>query len=147
MSRIATLTRGSSVETFTLSGIEDWSNVAKRVRPVLMPGSIVTLSGPLGAGKTTFVQILAKELGVQSIPRSPTFTLMRAYRLPKDLRGITRIVHIDAYRIEDEKDLIVLDLDEELADNKTVLLIEWPEHIPKWLESRKKDIISIKIEL
>jgi tRNA A37 threonylcarbamoyladenosine biosynthesis protein TsaE len=67
---------------------------------------------------------------------------MRIYKTRQT--GLRRLMHIDAYRIEDAKDLIVLDLDEELAVPGTVLLIEWPENIKQWLKGRKT--IKVKID-
>ncbi|MDP3794159.1 MAG: tRNA (adenosine(37)-N6)-threonylcarbamoyltransferase complex ATPase subunit type 1 TsaE, partial [Candidatus Uhrbacteria bacterium] len=69
-------------KTFVLKKLSDWNQVVKFIIPKLKPGTIIALSGPLGAGKTTFVQHLAKALGVRSTPRSPTFSLVRSYSLP-----------------------------------------------------------------
>ena len=136
MSRLVTLEDGKKTQEFSLSEVSDWTEVAVRVRELLAPGTIVTLSGPLGAGKTTFVQALAQELGIRERPQSPTFALMRSYRLPKPVNGISRLVHVDAYRIEDERDFVTLDLDYELSDGKSVLMLEWPENVKGWLKKR-----------
>jgi len=107
---------------------------------------ILALSGALGAGKTTCVQHLAKTLGIRKTPQSPTFALLRAYRLPQPVNGISRLVHVDAYRIDDERDLLPLDLDAELADGKTLIVIEWAENMQKWLASQT-DVIRCDISL
>lgn len=133
-------------EEFFLSEVEDWNDVALRVRALLQPGIVVALSGPLGAGKTTFVQALAREVGIRETPQSPTFALLRTYRLPKAVNSVTRIVHVDAYRIEDEKDVLPLDLDAELADGKSALVLEWPENVPKWVARRQLIMIDIHTE-
>ena len=123
---------------------EDWANVAKEVVRHLVPGSILALQGELGAGKTTFTQALAKELGVVKVPQSPTFALMRSYVVPNH-DGMKRLIHVDAYRLEDEKELMVLDLDEELADGVSVLVVEWPEKIARWL-SIQPNIFTCKLQ-
>jgi len=122
-----------------------WSKVAAEVSKLLRAGSVLAISGDLGAGKTTFIQALAKTLGIKKLPPSPTFSLMRSYRLPKSLNGIRRIIHVDAYRFDDEREIVVLDLDEELADGTSLLVIEWPEKIPSWLARKKSDVMQMRI--
>ena len=92
------------MKIFIVKNLDDWKTVARAVARELKPGTIIGLSGPLGAGKTTFVQYLANELGAESRPKSPTFTLMRTHRLLENNMMITRLVHVDAYRIEREED-------------------------------------------
>jgi tRNA threonylcarbamoyladenosine biosynthesis protein TsaE len=94
--------------------------LAKKLSLHLTLGMVVTLSGSLGSGKTTLVQSLAKHLGVTSRVISPTFTLMKIYRLPKG-----RLLHVDAYRLDA---LEGLGLDDETG-NDTITMIEWPEKI------------------
>ncbi len=77
--RIVTIDHDQESFRFRIPTKKDWEDLAEYLMPLLKPGSIVTLSGPLGAGKTTFVQVLAKRLGVKKNPSSPTFALMRAY--------------------------------------------------------------------
>jgi tRNA threonylcarbamoyladenosine biosynthesis protein TsaE len=94
--------------------------LAKKLSLHLTLGMVVTLSGSLGSGKTTLVQCLAKHLGVTSRVISPTFTLMKIYRLPKG-----RLLHVDAYRLDSFQGL---GLDDETGDD-TITMIEWPEKI------------------
>ncbi|MSR85116.1 tRNA (adenosine(37)-N6)-threonylcarbamoyltransferase complex ATPase subunit type 1 TsaE [Candidatus Uhrbacteria bacterium] len=130
-----------------IKSLEDWQKVIKTLLPHLKYGTILALSGPLGAGKTTFVQLLAKALGAKVNPRSPTFSLVRNYSLLTTNYLLKRLVHVDAYRIEDEKDLLPLNLDEELAEPGTIMAIEWPENIKKWLTHQRTPIIHIDISL
>ncbi len=130
---------------FVVPEVMAWSGVAEYVSELLRPGTILAISGELGAGKTTFIQALTKTLGIKKVPPSPTFSLMRSYRLPKTFNGIRRIIHVDAYRFDDERELVVLDLDEELADGSSVLVIEWPEKMPKWLKKKKADLVQMEI--
>ncbi len=140
--RTVTLTgTGIKKQTFRLQEVADWRAVADILAPLLMPGTILALSGNLGAGKTTFVQILAEMLGSRRVPQSPTFALMRSYPT-KNLR----LIHVDAYRLEDERELLPLDLDEELADRQSILVLEWPERIEKWVK-RHGHVIWLKIEM
>src|SRR5688500_627938 len=69
---------------------------------------LLLVSGNLGAGKTTFVQALARALAVTESVASPTFVIMKSYTAHHDM--FTTLVHIDAYRIEDPREIEVLDI-------------------------------------
>ena len=105
---------------------------------------VITLSGELGAGKTTFTQGFAGALGIKEKIQSPTFVLMKIYGLPprikdkwkkiKDGGGKFRhLIHIDCYRIRGPQDLIHLGFKNLLRDRDAIILIEWPERIKKIL--------------
>ncbi len=101
----------------------------------LEPGDVVTLSGDLGAGKTTFTRALIHHLAGDetiSVP-SPTFTLMQSYELPR-----FPLVHVDLYRLSGSSELAELGLDD-LPDG-TVLVIEWPDRAADWLPADRIDI-------
>ncbi|MBI4138681.1 tRNA (adenosine(37)-N6)-threonylcarbamoyltransferase complex ATPase subunit type 1 TsaE [Candidatus Uhrbacteria bacterium] len=133
--RKAILTKQKDCQRFTIPTENDWEPLAEYLASRLKPGDAVALSGPLGAGKTTFVQHLARALGVKKIPSSPTFALMRSYSIP-GRRQLKRLLHVDAYRIDDERDILALDLDDELSDGRAALVLEWPEHVPRWIKKR-----------
>ena len=142
--RTVTLTHDQDCFRFSVPNAKAWGDLADYLKERLSPGDVVTLSGPLGAGKTTFVQTMAAAFGVKKSPQSPTFALMRSYPIPG--RGkIKRIVHVDAYRIENEREILALDLDEEIADGKSVLVIEWPEKIRKWVAAHAPIEVSIAV--
>lgn len=160
--RLVTIKCNKLNEKFKVSELDDWRKVADVLVRLIEPGFVVSLSGPLGAGKTTLVQYLAKLLGAPKRAISPTFALIRTYKVrstqyavrrasysvPRTpYLGVRRLVHVDAYRIDDEKDLVVLDLDEELSEPGTVVLIEWPENAKKWIKSHAKQIVQVTIKL
>jgi tRNA threonylcarbamoyladenosine biosynthesis protein TsaE len=89
----------------------------------LLAGDVVTLTGELGAGKTTLVQGVAKALDYSGAVASPTFTLVREYRTPS-----LRIVHADVYRLDRVQEVVDLGL-QELMDDDGVLLVEWGDAI------------------
>ena len=99
--------------------------LAARLAERLSPGDVVTISGELGAGKTTFVRGAARALGVSGPVSSPTFTIGHRYEAP------TPVAHLDLYRIagldpEEWGDL-------EPYFDGTVAFVEWPEHGGNWL--------------
>lgn len=91
---------------------------------LLRPGDVVGLSGPLGAGKTTFARGVLAALGLGDEAPSPSFSLVIAYE-PPDVR--LPLWHVDLYRIEDADEIEELGLADARAD--AALLIEWPERM------------------
>ncbi len=100
---------------------------ATQFAPQLPPGSILSLTGDLGAGKTTFVQGLAQGLGVFSRITSPTYILLRQYPLPQPLSFLN---HLDLYRLQSTQELDPLDLPSLLHSPHHITAIEWP-HLVK----------------
>ena len=103
-----------------------------------MGGDIVCLRGELGAGKTTLVKGIAQGLGVRDEIVSPTFTLMNVYDI-KTLKhkNIKTLVHIDTYRLKNERELIDIGVEDYLGDPETICVIEWPEKVQKLLKEMK----------
>ncbi len=102
---------------------EQTRRLGARLGAVLRPGDVICLQGDLGAGKTTFVQGVAKGWGSQDAVSSPTFLLVNEYRRADG----SLLFHMDAYRLDSAPEAEELDLDSMLADG--ALLIEWPERI------------------
>ena len=149
--RTVTLKHGKDCKRFRIPTEKDWGELAEYVAVKLKPGDILAISGELGAGKTTFVQALVSALNTQHATRnigrsvvSPTFALMRSYKIAK--RGdLKRILHLDAYRIEHKGAVLALDLDEELRDGKTALVVEWPENISGWLKTKRPYSLAVSL--
>jgi len=99
-----------------------------RLAVLVRPGDVITLSGPLGVGKTSIARGLLAALGLEGEAPSPTFAIVQPYAPPE-----TRIpvLHVDLYRIEDVGEIEELGLDE--AEGDSVLIVEWPERAPgRW---------------
>ncbi len=90
--------------------------------------TLITLSGELGTGKTALTKAIARALGVTEIVNSPTFVLEKIYKLPGD-KKFKRLIHIDAYRLEEGSELAPLGFDEIMKDVGNLILIEWPEKV------------------
>ena len=89
--------------------------------------TILALRGNLGAGKTTFTQALARELGITETVQSPTYVLMKSY--PISYKHLTTLVHIDAYRLETPEQFADLAPERFLHDPATLVVVEWPERV------------------
>jgi tRNA threonylcarbamoyladenosine biosynthesis protein TsaE len=100
--------------------------VARALGKDLSP-RLFCLEGPLGAGKTAFVQGLARGLGVIESVTSPTFGLIREHALPASQSALDRLAHMDFYRLAGAAEARDLGLDDELDDPGTLVVIEWPE--------------------
>lgn len=92
----------------------------------LQGGEIICLSGDLGSGKTTFAQGLLKGLKVKGPHTSPTFAIIKQYRLKKN----KNIYHIDAYRVT-AKDILNLGWKEIISSKNNIVIVEWAERIKK----------------
>ncbi|MDB5681303.1 MAG: tRNA threonylcarbamoyladenosine biosynthesis protein TsaE [Sphingomonas bacterium] len=102
-----------------------------RLAKVVAAGDVITLSGPLGTGKTSVARGLLAALGLEDEAPSPTFAIVQPYAPPETWLPV---VHVDLYRIEHPDELDEIGLDEARADS--VLLIEWPERAPgRWPEA------------
>jgi tRNA threonylcarbamoyladenosine biosynthesis protein TsaE len=101
-------------------------------------GSVIALHGNLGSGKTTFVQGLAKGLGIEKNIISPTFIIMRTYDV--DIKNVKKFYHVDLYRIESEHDVEGLGLLELINDPENIIVIEWPDKIEHLLPEKRIDI-------
>jgi len=105
--------------------------------------SLVTLTGDLGAGKTTFTGQLAAYLGVTEPVVSPTFGIMKSYELV-DHPDFDQLVHIDAYRIEDISEVGPLRFAELFQTPRTIVCLEWPEQIAAVLPPEK---VAVTLEI
>ena len=88
---------------------------------------VIWLQGDLGAGKTSFARALIHALGYKGRVKSPTYGLLEQYQIAS-----LQVLHMDLYRINDPGELEFLGL-EDLLDDKTILLIEWPDRGGDWL--------------
>jgi tRNA threonylcarbamoyladenosine biosynthesis protein TsaE len=110
----------------TTSSAEETRALAGELAAALPPESILALHGDLGVGKTTFVQGLARGLGIRETVTSPTFNIFTLHRGPVNL------LHLDAYRLEDAREVEELLLNDFMIP-PWCLAVEWPDRIAAWL--------------
>ncbi|MBA2651457.1 MAG: tRNA (adenosine(37)-N6)-threonylcarbamoyltransferase complex ATPase subunit type 1 TsaE [Tatlockia sp.] len=109
------------VDSFELFDESASEALAARLAAYLISPLVLTFSGEIGAGKTTFIRALLRALGVKSAIKSPTFSLIESY----DCQNL-QIHHFDLYRIHDETELEYIGFRDYFQDN-AVCCIEWPE--------------------
>ena len=122
-----------------IENLKETLNLGEKLSRKLNPKSIVLLQGPIGAGKTSFVQGIAKGLSIPEDITSPTFALSHHYN-----SGKIPLIHLDLYRLEDISSAkeVFLSEEEEALQKKAILVIEWPELIEKFIEDYWKIEIS-----
>lgn len=125
----AAATRG----THTSRDADETHDLGRRIGDAATPGTVLALTGELGAGKTLLTKGVAAGLGVSSLVNSPTFILMNEHV------GRLRLYHIDAYRLGDPEEASADGLlDERQVDGVTV--VEWADRLQGWLPSERLEI-------
>jgi len=124
------------MKTFTTHSAEETTELGRKLAAELRPGSIVLMRGDLGAGKTTMVKGIAGYFyaAKPEAVTSPTFTLIQEYRGPE-----VTLYHIDLYRVDTQRELDTLALDD-LMEPNTILLIEWGEKFTRFIKERDVEI-------
>jgi len=102
---------------------------------------IIGLEGDLGGGKTTFLQGFAKGLGIKEKILSPTFVIMKKFKVQGGRFKV--FYHIDCYRIKEPKEILNLGFKEIISNPENIVVIEWVEHIKKIMP---KDMFLIKFK-
>ena len=110
-------------KTYVLKNTKDTLSLGKRIAKGLEPGAVIALTGPLGAGKTTLAQAIARGLCVTERMASPTFTIVQEYR-----SGRLPLFHFDVYRVSDPDELFEIGFEEYLHAGG-VCLVEWADLI------------------
>ena len=115
--------------------------IKKLVNKKLGGALVLGLVGELGAGKTTFIQGLAKTLKIKERILSPTFVIMKRFAIGD--KPFANFYHIDCYRIENPKELTALGFKEIIKDPKNLIVIEWAEKVKSLIS---KDAVWVEFE-
>ncbi len=110
-----------------LNSLDDLTTAAKKILDFAGTEKIFLFYGQMGAGKTTLINALCRELGVTENTSSPTFAIVNEYRSPKG-----NIFHFDFYRLKNQTEALDIGF-EEYLDSGKYCFIEWPEKIPDLL--------------
>jgi len=117
------------------NSLEETKSFAKEVAAKISPkegaATIIGLYGDLGSGKTTFMKFFANNFGIEEEEvQSPTFIIMRIFEIPESINsGFKKLIHIDAYRLESDKELLNLGWNELISHPGNLICIEWPEKV------------------
>ncbi|MBI5222078.1 MAG: tRNA (adenosine(37)-N6)-threonylcarbamoyltransferase complex ATPase subunit type 1 TsaE [Candidatus Magasanikbacteria bacterium] len=120
--------------------------LGKKIAAELKGGDVVLLYGELGAGKTTLTRGIAKYFGIKKNIVSPTFGLMNVYEVKSIKYKVKRLVHVDTYRLEDEKQLVEIGAEDYIGDPETVCVIEWAEKVSGLLGGKRVKRIFIEVK-
>lgn len=122
-------------EIFISKNLTDTKKFAEVILDKVQSGNreatVIAFHGNLGAGKTTLVQSIGKILGVRESMQSPTFLLMKRYQTQSE--KFSSLVHVDAYRIENESEMDALRFRDVLKEKNTLVCVEWPEKISSFI--------------
>ncbi|HEX4581891.1 MAG TPA: tRNA (adenosine(37)-N6)-threonylcarbamoyltransferase complex ATPase subunit type 1 TsaE [Acidobacteriaceae bacterium] len=124
--------------------------VGRKLAALLVPPKFLILRGDLGAGKTTLVKGIAEALDAADADEvtSPTFTLVHEYQGTRDNGGKrtpVRLYHLDLYRIESERQLETLGLDD-LETSDSIVLVEWGEKFPSVVKRSQGEIVMTSLD-
>jgi tRNA threonylcarbamoyladenosine biosynthesis protein TsaE len=130
------------MDRIVVESLDGLNKAAKSVLKALGSNRIVCLYGSMGAGKTTFIQSLCKELGVTDNVVSPTFAIVNEYNSASG----TPIYHFDFYRIKRIEEVFDFGYEEYFYTSKGYCFIEWPELIEEILPDNGVIRFSIKVQ-
>ena len=117
--------------------------IARLLAKDLKSGQTICLTGNLGSGKATFVQGLAQGLGIKEKITSPSFVLIKQYKIKSQKSKIKSLIHIDCYRLNSSQEILDLGFEEILSQKKAIIIIEWADKIKKTLPLKR---LNIKFE-
>jgi tRNA threonylcarbamoyladenosine biosynthesis protein TsaE len=133
----------AKVHEFQTSTAEETINAGREIAKLLAPPKFIILRGDLGAGKTTLVKGIAEALDAADADEvtSPTFTLIHEYEGTRDNQPV-KLYHLDLYRIESERQLATLGLDEVCAGD-CIALVEWGDKFTSVVNRSQGEIVMV----
>ncbi len=116
-------------EIYKSQSSEETQKHAQNLAGKLKAGSVIALIGNLGGGKTTFIQGICQYFNVTDYVASPTFTLINEYKVNPEKNKIKKIIHIDCYRLDTEKQFYELGIEDYFNSKNSIILIEWADRV------------------
>lgn len=126
-------------KTIITNSFEETQKAGEEYTKQITKGDVICLFGDLGFGKTTFVQGLAKGLGIEGRIISPTFLIMRSYKITGN-NILYMLFHIDLYRVNNDQEIIDLGIMDIIANKQNIIVIEWAERMESLLPRKRTDI-------
>ncbi|NTU99137.1 tRNA (adenosine(37)-N6)-threonylcarbamoyltransferase complex ATPase subunit type 1 TsaE [Candidatus Falkowbacteria bacterium] len=131
--------------TYETHSDQETFDLAKNLAKDFKGGDVIGLIGDLGAGKTVFSKGLAAGLGVTEMVTSPTFVVMKVYECHNN-PSIKLMCHIDAYRLNNEVELVNMGISDYLKEPDAITVIEWADKISTLLPKETTNISIIHSE-
>ena len=128
------------MQEFISKSREQTQKIATDFVKKLKGGEVLCFYGNLGTGKTTFIQALAKALGVKENVTSPTYVLLKQYRIKNKESRIKNFYHLDVYRLTEPEQALDLGIEEIWSDKNNIIAIEWADKISDILPGKKIDL-------
>ncbi|PIP74851.1 MAG: tRNA (adenosine(37)-N6)-threonylcarbamoyltransferase complex ATPase subunit type 1 TsaE [Candidatus Levybacteria bacterium CG_4_9_14_3_um_filter_35_16] len=134
---------------FITKSYKETRKLGEKLAEEIKKGTVVALYGDLGSGKTTFVQGFAKGLKIKKRLISPTFIILRTYKirlktknlkLKTSVQEVKNFYHVDLYRIQNGEDIREIGLDEIIENGNDIVAIEWAEKLGYLLPKKRIDI-------
>lgn len=125
---------------YLVSDLNQTQKIAEDLAKELKPGDFLAFYGDLGSGKTTFIQGLAKSLGIKRRIISPTFIIVRSYNSIINNQKSLIFYHIDLYRTESKEDLLGLGIDQIIEDGNSIVAVEWAEKLGSLLPNKRIEL-------
>lgn len=121
--------------------LEEIDTIAAQVLP-LLAHKIVLFHAPMGAGKTTFIKALAKQLHITAMTSSPTFSIVNAYQIPDSKDSL---YHFDLYRLKEEEEAYDFGFEEYIYSGNWCF-IEWPDKVPNLIPDPHTTIEIVSLD-
>jgi len=129
------------VQKIATKSVEETWDLAEKIAKILKAGDFLALVGDLGGGKTTFTKGLAKALDIKDEIQSPTFTLIKEYKVIQNRKyKIKKLYHLDMYRLCNIKEAKELGLEELFQEKDSIFVVEWADRIKELLPNHTKFI-------
>jgi len=130
------------MKTYITKSAEETAKLGQNIGKTVKNSTLIALYGDLGSGKTTFVQGLAKGLGISKRLISPTFIILRTYQITISNKqiAISNFYHVDLYRTQSGDDIRGIGLDEIIKNNQDIIAVEWAEKLGEFLPDKRIDI-------
>ncbi len=120
---------------YLTNSVSKTQELAEKFASQINPGDVLAFYGELGSGKTSFIQGLAKGLGIKRRIMSPTFIIVRSYALDDG-----SFYHVDLYRIQNNADLLGTGIDQLINDKNSIVALEWAEKMGTMLPARRIEV-------